>query len=149
MLHSILSIPELTPSKVINIALVWHALTLIMALFFIDTGDPMVRCARFECGWYHYACINLQLDEAPDGDWWCSDECQASFTYIYCNCHRRGGQEEDMVQCELQSRCQKDEWYHPQCIPGGANNLPGTLNDNSIQCEYTMQDLYYVKNNNN
>ncbi|XP_038045923.1 uncharacterized protein LOC119720343 [Patiria miniata] len=87
-----------------------------------SSGEGMIRCFNGKCGaWFHYSCANV--DGPVEGDWWCSAECQASKSYIYCTCHRRTGKEDNMIQCELQSHCTSDEWYHPECI-GGTKDVP-------------------------
>ena len=86
-----------------------------------NTGEHMVRCCNNECGWFHYSCVNLS--EAPEEDWWCSSECTAKRSYLYCVCHGKTGKEEHMIQCKLESRCTRNEWYHPDCI-GAADILP-------------------------
>ncbi|XP_038046724.1 uncharacterized protein LOC119720930 [Patiria miniata] len=87
-----------------------------------SSDEGMIRCLNRKCGaWFHYSCANV--DGPVEGDWWCSAECQASKSFIYCTCHRRTGKEDSMVQCEMQSRCTANEWYHVECIRG-AEDLP-------------------------
>ncbi|XP_038045920.1 uncharacterized protein LOC119720342 isoform X4 [Patiria miniata] len=87
-----------------------------------SSGEGMIRCFNGKCGaWFHYSCANV--DGPVEGDWWCSAECQASKSYIYCTCHGKTGKEGNMVQCEMQSHCTSNEWYHAECIRG-AKDLP-------------------------
>ena len=31
-----------------------------------NTGEPMIRCTNYDCGWFHYSCVNI--DEPSEGD---------------------------------------------------------------------------------
>ena len=42
-----------------------------------NTGEDMVRCVNYECGWFHYS--NVQLEEVHEDDWWCSDHLLLSY----------------------------------------------------------------------
>ncbi|XP_038045915.1 uncharacterized protein LOC119720342 isoform X2 [Patiria miniata] len=86
-----------------------------------SSGEGLVRCLNRKCGWFHYSCA--KVDGPVEGDWWCSAECQASKSFVYCKCHKKTGKEDNMIQCELQSHCSSNEWYHPECI-GGTKDLP-------------------------
>ncbi|XP_038046081.1 uncharacterized protein LOC119720480 [Patiria miniata] len=88
-----------------------------------STGEGMIRCSNRECGWFHYSCANV--DGPVEGDWWCSAECQASKSSVYCKCHKKTEKEEVMIQCELQRHCSFNEWYHLECVGlGGAEDFP-------------------------
>ena len=86
----------------------------------------MVRCCSLECSvqWYHYHCIGLDSVDA-DEDWWCSDDCERSGSYVYCICNKSTSENNAMVQCDLQGECERNEWYHPSCICLTVSQLPG------------------------
>ncbi|XP_038046083.1 uncharacterized protein LOC119720481 [Patiria miniata] len=86
-----------------------------------STGEGMIRCSNRECGWFHYSCAYVH--GPVEGDWWCSAECQASKSSLYCKCHKKTEKEEVMIQCELQRHCSFNEWYHLECV-GGAEDFP-------------------------
>lgn len=59
---------------------------------FLDTGDgvDMTQCSNQQnCKngkWFHNACVDL--DESPPGDWWCSLNCKASKSSVFCTCRK-------------------------------------------------------------
>lgn len=43
-----------------------------------DEGD-MVLCENPQCSrglWFYLECLNLEVEDLPEGDWFCSDECK-------------------------------------------------------------------------
>lgn len=84
----------------------------------------MVCCCSPLCAnnWFHVRCVNLQ--QLPDGDWYCSNECRDSTDYIYCWCQSKKGREDrQMFECERGSDCLNHQYYHPSCV--GMDKLPG------------------------
>ncbi|XP_071483013.1 uncharacterized protein [Diadema antillarum] len=84
-----------------------------------EKSDEMVMCCSKTCrhAWFHLSCVGLQ--EAPDSDedWYCSQGCKDSDSYIYCFCHKKCQTgDEGMVQCHLAEHCKKHEWYHKSCV---------------------------------
>ena len=49
----------------------------------------MVQCCSDKCerSWYHLACVDLQ--EAPEGDWYCCNTCETDDSYITASAIRR------------------------------------------------------------
>ena len=86
----------------------------------------MIQCCSDECSvqWYHCECIGSTPADVAD-DWWCSDACAQSGSYIYCICKRSTAENTGMIQCELAGECAKHEWYHPSCLCAKAELLPG------------------------
>ena len=75
----------------------------------------MVMCCNVNCNhlWFHYSCLDLLTK--PEGDWFCSDACRDSEGYVYCTCGRKEGGE--MVRCQRDENCTRQEWYHVACLP--------------------------------
>lgn len=82
----------------------------------VQDGE-MVQCCNHRCSgaWFHLPCVDLQ--EAPEGDWYCSDDCRDSGGYIYCICHsRKEAEDQHMLKCALGDSCHRHGLYHPSCI---------------------------------
>lgn len=80
-------------------------------------GEQLLRCCSNLCPgiWFHEGCAQAQTRSDPHEDWFCSPDCSADGTYVYCHCkEQRGGQ---MVQCGLMDKCRRHEWYHRDCLP--------------------------------
>ena len=45
-----------------------------------DLGSiPMVQCENGQCPngeWFHLECLMLEEDDLPDGDWFCTPQCE-------------------------------------------------------------------------
>ena len=97
----------------------------------VDKGGDMVQCSAESCprNWFHIGCVNLM--SAPEGDYWCSRECERSGTYIHCYCRRNLGaaRNNTMVQCARGADCLVSEegWFHQSCLLTDADSLPGNL----------------------
>ncbi|XP_070697913.1 uncharacterized protein [Pempheris klunzingeri] len=79
-------------------------------------GERLVRCCSNLCAgiWFHEGCAQARTLADPQEDWFCSTDCSADGTYVYCHCkEQRGGQ---MVQCGLMDKCRRHEWYHRECL---------------------------------
>ena len=95
----------------------------------------MLQCCSYDCPqmWTHLACTNLQ--DVPNGDWYCSQVCEDSNSYVYCTCHNKKGGK--MVQCELKARCLHNEWYHVKCLsPAERKKTKG-----KIYCVYCLTTI--------
>ncbi|XP_044023802.1 uncharacterized protein LOC122862399 isoform X8 [Siniperca chuatsi] len=79
-------------------------------------GEQLVRCCSNRCPgiWFHEGCARAQTLLDPHEDWFCSPDCSADGTYVYCHCkEQKGGQ---MVQCGRMDECRRHEWYHRDCL---------------------------------
>ena len=97
----------------------------------------MVLCQSLDCpvGWYHLACLDPPLTEAPQGSWYCCDACRVSPSLIYCICKKKRGKEDSrMVQCVLGAECHHDEFYHLTCLGKKRQDIPGMNTLNDIYC---------------
>ena len=91
---------------------------LIAVIFFVlsDIKDTLVRCCAATCSreWIHFACADPPLTTKPEGDWYCSRECETGDSSIYCICKKKGSGM--MIQCSKEEQCTRHEWYHCSCI---------------------------------
>ena len=86
----------------------------------------MVQCCNNTCpaGWFHLECVGL--DQAPEGNWYCGEDCRKSDGYIFCTCKRRRGQaDHTMLHCALGNQCLKHEFYHRKCIGATPQDVIG------------------------
>lgn len=91
-----------------------------------EKDGEMVQCCSNLCkrSWFHLDCVDLE--ESPEGDWFCSEDCRASGAYIYCLCHRRrGNEDQQMISCLRGENCSRHEKYHRHCIRAGPETLRG------------------------
>ena len=82
-----------------------------------ERDGEMLQCSNHLCAgaWFHLTCVDLE--EAPQDDWYCSQDCRISGGYIYCICHsRQGAEDQHMLRCALGVNCLRHEKYHPRCI---------------------------------
>ena len=101
---------------------------------YLATGEKMMRCTNTNCepGRFHYRCAGLSEEDSPDmNDWFCSKECEESQDYVYCICHKHTEEDSELIQCDLEARCFKSEWYQPSCISKNPQSLPGMHNISS------------------
>ena len=95
-----------------------------------EVEEEMVQCCNVYCSrsWYHLCCLNPPLQAAPEGLWFCSDECMSSGGLVYCVCKEKRGREDDhMIRCALKSDCTRHEYYHLSCIGIRKKDIPGTV----------------------
>jgi len=90
-------------------------LLLHFALFATERPDvTMIRCSNADCrhgAWFHVDCVGIE--QVPDGDWWCSDECNQTERSIFCVCKRvRYGQQ---IDCSNDS-CNNGAIFHLHCV---------------------------------
>ena len=86
-------------------------------ILFPEKAEIMVMCTNLSCrpSWLHLSCIGLNQETDPSEDWYCSDECSETGSYLYCFCHVRKPAA-NMVQCGRQEGCYFHEWYHHHCL---------------------------------
>ena len=84
-----------------------------------EKDDEMVMCSNYACEarWFHLQCVNLATPPPPEEDFYCSQACRdsATYMYIYCTCHKKL-MDKRMAQCFLEDRCLRYEWYHLCCL---------------------------------
>ena len=101
----------------------------------------MIQCSNMNCDrglWFHLECLDEPLDEIPEGDWWCSDNCQQTNSSIFCSCRKvkKGAQ----IQCSMGPLCENGRWFHKTCV--GKVTLKGNFIDNQ-QLTCHKPTLYY------
>ena len=74
----------------------------------------MVECGNSKCHerWFHLKCAGLQ--RAPNGQFFCSDECKSAPGWIHCCGERRPLS--TVVRCRLKDDCRKQQYYHVDCL---------------------------------
>ena len=108
----------------------------------------MLQCSSSICNkqWLHLSCAGLA--KAPEGDWFCSEDCKNEWGYIHCWCHERLGGE--MVECQLGSNCKKHQWYHMECLlpserPGAMGKIIRLLQTYCHVIYYWLEDVVPCK----
>lgn len=77
----------------------------------------MIDCSGINCpgnNRFHLECRGMEEDDAPDEDFYCSEECQKCRIYGYCTCHEDLEEFEPMVACDNKN-CRL-EWFHYKCV---------------------------------
>ncbi|XP_070554960.1 uncharacterized protein [Ptychodera flava] len=86
-----------------------------------DISGILIECsAGSECRngiWFHTECVNVEPDDIPEDQWYCSDTC--SKTSPYC-C--KIAKDVELIGCESRQHCFRGEWFHLDCV--GLNTIP-------------------------
>ena len=98
----------------------------ILYILLTDMDDaPMIECSGPHCKneWFHLDCINMAVEDAPDGDWYCSDDCRlARGGYEFCVCRKET--REEMIGCDNPG-CPRGSWFHFSCVGMRESDVPG------------------------
>ena len=80
------------------------------------------RCTRGQ--YFHRACADYD-ETVPLDSWFCSDDCRRQPTsYQYCVCKVDLGDDEPMIGCSAEDKCEGAEWYHLKCVGIAEDAVP-------------------------